>query len=186
MLISPNDRIFIAGHRGMVGSAICRALSRGGYSNVLIANRESFDLLNPDAVARWFESNQPSVVALAAAKVGGIQANDSYLADFLIENLKIQNHVIESAWRNGSRRLLFLGSSCIYPRDCPQPIREEFLLTGPLESTNEWYAVAKITGIQLCRALKKQYSLDAISLCQLISTDPEIIIILQIVMFCPP
>lgn len=164
MLISPNDRIFIAGHRGMVGSAICRALSRGGYSSVLIANRESLDLLNPDAVAKWFESNQPSVVILAAAKVGGIQANDSYPADFLIENLKIQNHVIESAWRNGTRRLLFLGSSCIYPRDCPQPIREEFLLTGPLESTNEWYAVAKITGIQLCRALKKQYGFDAISL----------------------
>jgi GDP-L-fucose synthase len=115
-------------------------------------------------VRAWFEAHKPEVVVLAAAKVGGIHFNDTYPADFLLDNLKIQNHVIESAWRSGTRRLLFLGSSCIYPRLCPQPIREDYLLTGPLEPTNEWYATAKIAGIQLCRALRKQYGFDAISL----------------------
>ena len=164
LLISPSDRIFVAGHRGMAGSAICRALQRSGYSNLLTASRAELDLEDGPAVQRWFAEHQPTVVVLAAAKVGGIQANNTYPADFLLDNLKIQTNVIETAWRSGVRRLLFLGSSCIYPKFAEQPIREEALLTGPLEPTNEWYAIAKITGIKLCTALRKQYGFDAISL----------------------
>lgn len=163
-LIEPNDRIFVAGHRGMAGSAITRALAGAGYTNLLTATRSELDLEDSTAVRAWFEAHRPEVVVLAAAKVGGIHFNDTYPADFLLDNLKIQNHVIESAWRNGTRRLLFLGSSCIYPRLAPQPIHEESLLTGSLEPTNEWYATAKIAGIQLCRALRKQVGFDAISL----------------------
>ena len=163
-LITPADRLFVAGHRGMAGSAICRALQRAGYSQQLTATRQELDLLNPAAVQRWFAEQQPTVVVLAAAKVGGIQANNSYPADFLLDNLKIQTHVIETAWRAGVRRLLFLGSSCIYPKFAEQPIKEEALLTGALEPTNEWYAIAKITGIKLCAALRKQHGFDAISL----------------------
>ena len=169
-LITPADRIFVAGHRGMAGSAICRALLRAGYGDpaqggaLLSASRAELDLLNPDAVQHWFAEHEPTVVVLAAAKVGGIDANNSYPADFLLENLKIQTHVIETAWRRGVRRLLFLGSSCIYPKFAEQPIREEALLTGALEPTNEWYAIAKITGIKLCAALRQQHGFDAISL----------------------
>ena len=163
-LITPADRIFVAGHRGMAGSAICRALQRAGYSNLLTASRSELDLENGPAVQRWFSEHTPTVVVLAAAKVGGIQANNSYPADFLLDNLKIQTNVIETAWRSGVRRLLFLGSSCIYPKFAEQPIREEALLTGPLEPTNEWYAIAKITGIKLCEALRRQHGFDAISL----------------------
>jgi GDP-L-fucose synthase len=163
-LITPKDRIFVAGHRGMAGSAILRALEAAGYHQLLTAARHDLDLLDPQAVADWFASQRPDVVILAAARVGGILANNSYPADFLLDNLKIQNHVIENAWRHGTRRLLFLGSSCIYPKFAEQPIREEALLTGPLEPTNEWYAIAKIAGIQLCRALKQQHGFDAISL----------------------
>jgi GDP-L-fucose synthase len=163
-LITADDRIFVAGHRGMAGSAICRALQRAGYANLLTASRAELDLLNPLAVHGWFELMKPTVVVLAAAKVGGIAANNSYPADFLLENLKIQTNVIETAWRSGVRRLLFLGSSCIYPKFAEQPIREEALLTGPLEPTNECYAIAKITGIKLCAALRKQHGFDAISL----------------------
>ena len=163
-LITPADRIFVAGHRGMAGSAICRALQRAGYSNLLTASRTALDLEDGPAVQRWFAEHQPTVVVLAAAKVGGIQANNTYPADFLLENLKIQTNVIETAWCSGVRRLLFLGSSCIYPKFAEQPICEEALLTGPLESTNEWYAIAKITGIKLCQALRKQHGFDAISL----------------------
>ena len=163
-LITPADRIFVAGHRGMAGSAICRALQRKGYAHILTATRQELDLEDAVAVRAWFEANRPEVVVLAAAKVGGIYANDTYPADFLLQNLKIQNNVIESAWRCGTRRLLFLGSSCIYPRACPQPIKEEYLLTGPLEPTNEWYAIAKIAGIKLCQALRIQHGFDAISL----------------------
>jgi GDP-L-fucose synthase len=163
-LITPADRIFVAGHRGMAGSAICRALQRAGYGEILTASRAELDLLDGAAVERWFAEQQPTVVVLAAAKVGGIQANSSYPADFLLENLKIQTHVIETAWRSGVRRLLFLGSSCIYPKFAEQPIREEALLTGALEPTNEWYAIAKITGIKLCEALRHQHGFDAISL----------------------
>ena len=163
-LITPADRIFVAGHRGMAGSAICRALERAGYHQLLTASRSELDLLDGSAVEAWFAEHHPTVVVLAAAKVGGIQANSSYPADFLLENLKIQTHVIETAWRSGVRRLLFLGSSCIYPKFAEQPIKEEALLTGTLEPTNEWYAIAKIAGVKLCEALRKQHGFDAISL----------------------
>jgi len=168
-LISLADRIYVAGHRGMAGSAICRSLVAKGYGEaaggaLLTASRSELDLLDPVAVGDWFAANRPDVVILAAAKVGGIHANASYPADFLLDNLKIQNHVIETAWRSGVRRLLFLGSSCIYPKFAEQPIKEEALLTGPLEPTNAWYAIAKIAGIKLCEALRQQHGFDAISL----------------------
>ena len=163
-LLRAADRIFVAGHRGMAGSAICRALQRAGYPQLLTASRQELDLRDGPAVERWFADHQPTVVVLAAAKVGGIHANSTYPADFLLENLRIQTNVIETAWRSGVRRLLFLGSSCIYPKFAEQPIKEEALLTGPLEPTNAWYAIAKITGIKLCEALRKQHGFDAISL----------------------
>jgi GDP-L-fucose synthase len=168
--ITADDRFFVAGHRGMAGSAICRALQRAGYGDssqggvLLTATRAELDLEDGPAVQRWFTERQPTVVVLAAAKVGGIHANNTYPADFLLDNLKIQTNVIETAWRSGVRRLLFLGSSCIYPKFAEQPIREEALLTGALEPTNEWYAIAKITGIKLCQALRLQHGFDAISL----------------------
>ena len=169
-LIKADDRFFVAGARGMAGSAICRALQEKGYGDeakggaLLTPTRQELDLLNHEAVKAWYATNKPDVVVLAAAKVGGIYANDTYPADFLLENLKIQTNVIEGAWKAGVRRLLFLGSSCIYPKFAEQPIREESLLTGALEPTNEWYAIAKITGIKLCESLRKQYGFDAISL----------------------
>jgi GDP-L-fucose synthase len=169
-LLRSDDRIYVAGHGGMAGSAICRALQGAGHGDpsvggaLLTASRQELDLLDGEAVQRWFAVQKPTVVALAAAKVGGIQANNTYPADFLLDNLKIQNHVIEAAWRSGVRRLLFLGSSCIYPKFAAQPIREEALLTGALEPTNEWYALAKISGIKLCQALRLQHGFDAISL----------------------
>lgn len=169
-LMVEGDRIFVAGHRGMAGSAISRALERAGYGDaarggaLLTASREELNLLDPVAVDRWFHQHNPTVVVLAAAKVGGIQANNTYPADFLLENLQIQTHVIEAAWRCGVRRLLFLGSSCIYPKFATQPIREEALLSGALEPTNQWYAIAKISGIKLCEALRQQHGFDAISL----------------------
>ena len=163
-LITPDDCFAIFGARGMAGNAISRALDRAGYNLQLKPSRQELDLLDPLAVQQYFCQHQPTVVVLAAAKVGGIHANDTYPADFLLENLKIQTHVIESAWRSGVRRLLFLGSSCIYPKFAKQPIREEALLTGPLESTNECYAIAKIAGIKLCEALRQQHGFDAISL----------------------
>ena len=163
-LISSEDRIFIAGHRGMAGAAISRALQRSGYGRQLLLDRAALDLEDPSAVKSWFKAKHPDVVVLAAAKVGGIQANSSYPADFLLSNLKIQNNVIEAAWQAGVRRLLFLGSSCIYPKFAEQPIREEALLTGSLEPTNEWYAIAKIAGIKLGQALRQQHGFDAISL----------------------
>ena len=163
-LINPSDRFAIFGARGMAGSAICRALERVGYQQQLKPSRDELDLLDSSAVQRWFSEYQPTVVVLAAAKVGGIHANNSYPADFLLENLKIQTNVIETAWRSGVRRFLFLGSSCIYPKFAEQPIKEEALLTSLLEPTNEWYAIAKIAGIKLCEALRKQHGFDAISL----------------------
>lgn len=162
-LIFPSDLITIFGSRGMAGSAISRALAFSGYQHQLTPSRSELDLLDPLAVHKWFSDHKPEVVVLAAAKVGGIQANNSYPADFLLDNLKIQAHVIETAWRSGVRRLLFLGSSCIYPKFAEQPIKEENLLTGPLEPTNEWYAIAKIAGIKLCEALRNQHGFDAIS-----------------------
>ena len=168
-LIHPDDRILVAGHRGMAGSAILRRLQRGGYGQpgggeLLTMSRGELDLTDQAATDAWFAAQRPSVVVLAAAKVGGIVANNSYPADFLLQNLQIETNVIASAWRHGCRRLLFLGSSCIYPRFAEQPIREEALLTGALEPTNEWYAIAKIAGIKLCEALRRQHGFDAISL----------------------
>lgn len=164
MLINPADKIFVAGHRGMAGKAICRALRKKGYNNLLNVGREEVDLLNLNDVKNWFNNKKPTIVVLAAAKVGGIQANDRQPGDFILENLKIQTNVIETAWRQGVRRLLFLGSSCIYPKFAEQPIREESLLAGTLEETNESYAIAKISGIKLCHALRRQYGFDAISI----------------------
>ncbi len=169
-LINADSRFFVAGARGMAGSAICRALQDKGYGDqvkggdLLTPTRHDLDLLDCEAVKAWYGKHKPDVVILAAAKVGGIYANDTYPADFLLDNLKIQTNVIEGAWNAGVRRLLFLGSSCIYPKFAAQPIREESLLTGTLEPTNEWYAIAKITGIKLCESLRKQYGFDAISL----------------------
>jgi GDP-L-fucose synthase len=158
------SRVFVAGHRGLVGSAIVRALNGAGYRNLIVGGRDAVDLRNRSAVDAFFDAQQPEYVFLAAAKVGGILANDTYPADFLYENLMIQANVIDSAFRHGVTKLLFLGSSCIYPRLAPQPIREEYLLTGPLEPTNEWYAIAKITGIKMCQSYRKQHGFNAISL----------------------
>ena len=169
-LISLNEKIFIAGASGMVGSAIKRALLNKGYGNyqkggeILSPNRKELNLLDNNLVKDWFKKNKPTVVILAAAKVGGILANTRYQADFILENLKIQNNIIENSWKNGVKRLLFLGSSCIYPRDSIQPIKEEYLLDSKLEPTNEGYAIAKISGIKLCQFLREQYGFDAISL----------------------
>jgi GDP-L-fucose synthase len=162
--IDAKSRILVAGHRGLVGSAIVRRLEREGYGNLLTASRDVLDLRDASAVNEFFESEQPAFVFLAAAKVGGILANDTHPAEFLRDNLLIQANVIDAAWRSGVRKLLFLGSSCIYPKFAPQPIREEHLLTGELEPTNEWYAIAKIAGIKLCQAYRKQYGFHAISL----------------------
>jgi len=159
-----DERIFVAGHRGLVGSAIVRRLQREGYGNLLLAGRDTLDLRDRDSVEAFFATNQANVIFLAAAKVGGIHANNTYPADFLLENLQIQNNVIEAAYRHGARKLVFLGSSCIYPKMAPQPIKEEYLLTGPLEPTNEWYAIAKIAGIKLCQAYRRQHGFNAISL----------------------
>ena len=162
--ILPNEKIYIAGHSGMVGSAIKRNLIKRGYRNLLCPSRQELDLLDFNQVEKWFKDNIPDIVILAAAKVGGINANERFPADFILQNLKIQNNVIENSWKYKVRRFIFLGSSCIYPRLANQPIKEEYLLTGKLEITNEAYALAKIAGIQLCNALKKQYGFDAISL----------------------
>ncbi len=158
-----HSRVYVAGHRGLVGSAIVRALSAAGFSNLILRTSTELDLRDQAATEVFFTGEKPEYVFLAAAKVGGIHANDTYPADFIRDNLLMQNNVIDSAYRNGCRKLLFLGSSCIYPKFCPQPIKEEYLLTGPLESTNEWYAIAKIAGIKVCQAYRKQYGFDAIS-----------------------
>ena len=162
--ITPVDRIYVAGHRGMADSAICRAMPRSGYINILTATRSELDLLDAQGVQHWFAEHRPTVVVLPAAKVGGIQANNSCPADFLLENLKIQTHVIETAWRSGVRHLLFLGSSCIYPKFPDLPIQEEAMLCGPLEHANEWYPIAKITGLKLCAAQRLQHCFDPIRL----------------------
>jgi len=164
MLMARDARIFVAGHRGLVGGAIVRRLLAEGFDNLLLTSHAELDLTDQAAVNAWFEHERPAFVFLAAAKVGGIYANATYPADFIRDNLLIQNNVIDAAFRNGVRKLLFLGSSCIYPKMAPQPIREDYLLTGPLEPTNESYAVAKIAGIKLCQAYRRQYGFDAISL----------------------
>ena len=155
-------KVWVAGHRGMVGSAIVRRLA-AEQAQVLTASRAELDLRDPSAVRTWLKANRPEVVVLAAAKVGGILANDTYPADFLYENLQIETAVIGGAFEAGVQKLLFLGSVCIYPRMSPQPIPEEALLTGPLEPTNEWYAVAKIAGLKLCQAFRRQHGADFIS-----------------------
>lgn len=155
--LSHNARIFVAGHRGMVGSAIVRRLTKGGYVNVITRTRAELDLLDQAAVKGFLAREKPDYIFLAAAKVGGIEANNVYRADFVYQNLVIQNNVIGGAHEAGIDRLMFLGSSCIYPRDCPQPIREEYLLTGPLELTNEPYAIAKIAGLKMCESFNRQY-----------------------------
>ena len=155
--MQPSSRVFVAGHRGLVGSAICRELVRRGYTDVLTRTRAELDLEDDAAVERFFADQRPEFVLLAAAKVGGILANQTYPAEFLRANLLIQNNVIEASRRAGVDRLLFLGSSCIYPKLCPQPIREEYLLTGALEPTNRPYALAKIAGVEMCWACNRQY-----------------------------
>ena len=162
-LIKKEDKIFIAGANGMVGQAISRALKRNHYLELLTPSRKELDLFNLSDVKNWFKYNKPSVVIIAAAKVGGIFANSEYPVEFLIENLKIQNNIIETASLMGVKRLLFLGSSCIYPRNSLQPIKEEYLMSGFLEKTNESYAIAKIAGLRLCESLRSQYGFDAIS-----------------------
>ncbi len=161
--LEKNAKIFVAGHRGMVGSAILRKLEKEGYNNLITRSSKELDLRNQQAVADFFAAEKPDYVFLAAAKVGGIVANNTYRADFLYENLAIQNNVIHSACVNGVRKLMFLGSSCIYPKLAPQPLKEEYLLTGPLEPTNEPYAIAKIAGIKLCDAYRDQYGCNFIS-----------------------
>ena len=159
-----SSKIFVAGHRGLAGSAIERRLTSLGYTNLLLRSRAELDLTSKLAVDQFFESERPEYVFLAAAKVGGILANASYPADFIRENLEIQLNVIDAAWRFGASKLEFLGSSCIYPKFAAQPMTEDSLLTGALEPTNEWYAVAKIAGIKLCQGYRAQYGFNAISL----------------------
>ncbi len=158
-----NSLIFVAGHQGLVGSAIVRRLVGAGFENILLRSRANLDLTSQQTVNDFFAENRPEYVFLAAAKVGGILANDSYPAEFLRDNVAIQTNVIDAAYRNGTRKLLFLGSSCIYPRNAPQPMTEECLLTGSLEPTNEWYAIAKICGLKMCQAYRRQYGFRAIS-----------------------
>ncbi len=158
------SRIFVAGHCGLAGSAIVRRLQSQGFTNLILASRKEADLTSRDSVEQLFAATQPEYVFLAAAKVGGILANSTYPADFIRDNLMIQLNVIDAAWRHGTKKLEFLGSSCIYPKFAPQPMKEEHLLTGALETSNEWYAVAKIAGIKLCQAYRAQHGFDAISL----------------------
>jgi GDP-L-fucose synthase len=161
--MQPDSRIYVAGHRGMVGSALCRELDRCGFTRVLRRTHAELDLLDHAAVQTFYAQESPEYVFVAAAKVGGILANDQHPAQFLFENLQIQNHLIYGAYRAGVNKLLFLGSSCIYPKLAPQPLQEESLLSGPLEPTNQWYAVAKIAGLKLCQACRRQYGCDFIS-----------------------
>lgn len=166
MIPNLNARIYVAGHRGLVGSAIWRELQRRGYSNLIGRTHSELDLTDDAKVREFFDGERPEYVFVAAAKVGGIHANNSFPASFLLDNLQIQNHVIHNSYRAGVKKLLFLGSSCIYPKLAPQPMKEEYLLTGPLEPTNQWYAIAKIAGLKLCQAYRRQYG------CQFISAMP--------------
>lgn len=162
-MMDKKAKIFVAGHNGLVGSAIARKLQKEGYENLVLKDRRELDLTGQDSVETFFASENPEYVFLAAAKVGGILANKTKKADFIYENLQIQNNIIYSAWKHGVKKLLFLGSSCIYPKICPQPIKEEYLLTGPLEETNDAYAVAKIAGIKMCQSFNEQYGTNFIS-----------------------
>ena len=168
--LSPEESILIAGARGMAGSAVYRNLINSGYGNkkyggkIFTPSSKELNYLDIISVEEWFKENNPSVVVVAAAKVGGILANSTQQADFLLQNIKIQTNIIETAWKNKVKRLLFLGSSCIYPKFCQQPIKEEYLLDGALEKTNEGYAIAKIAGLKLCENLRDQYGFDTLSL----------------------
>ena len=161
--MDPNARIFVAGHRGMVGSAIARRLRAGGWNNIVTRSRAELDLLDQRAVRQFLAESRPDYVFNAAAKVGGIQANNTQRAEFVYENLQIETNLVHSAHLAGVQRMMFLGSSCIYPRDCAQPIREEYLLGGPLEATNEPYAIAKIAGIKMCESYNRQYGRQYVS-----------------------
>ena len=164
MQLTPASRIFVAGHRGLVGSAVVRALEKSGYANLVLRGREELDLTDQRAVNEFFDSERPAAVIMAAARVGGIHANNSRPALFIRDNLLIQDNVIDAAHRSGVSKFVFLGSSCIYPKLSPQPIKEEYLLTGPLEPTNEWYAIAKIAGVKMCQAYRREFGFNAISL----------------------
>jgi len=161
--MNTSAKIFVAGHRGLAGSALVRALTKAGYTNIITRTRTELDLLDEAAVRQFFVTEKPDYVFLAAAKVGGIMANQTYPADFIYQNLKIQINVIDAAHQHGVQKLLFLGSSCIYPKLAPQPLKEEYLLTGPLEPTNEPYAIAKIAGISMCQSYHRQYGSNFIS-----------------------
>src|SRR3989344_1589794 len=158
-----NSKIYIAGHKGLVGSAILRALKKNGYTNLIYKTHNELDLINQESVEKFFENEKPEYVFIAAARVGGIYANNTYPAQFLFENLAIQNNIIHASYVHGVKKLLFLGSTCIYPRLCPQPMKEEYLLTGPLEPTNESYAIAKIAGIKMCHSYNRQYGTNFIA-----------------------
>ncbi|MBQ3923396.1 MAG: GDP-L-fucose synthase [Spirochaetales bacterium] len=158
-----NAKIYVAGHRGLVGSAIVRALKAQGYENIITRTHKELDLIDQKAVAEFFQKEKPDYVFQAAAKVGGILANSRYKAEFIYQNLQIQNNIIHNSYLNGVKKLLFLGSSCIYPKLCPQPIKEEYLLSGYLEETNDAYAIAKITGLMMCRSYNAQYGTNYIS-----------------------
>jgi GDP-L-fucose synthase len=164
MQINKTARIYVAGHRGLVGSSTARALRERGYANLILRSHHDLDLTNQGAVRQFFEAERPEVVIMAAARVGGIHANNSRPATFIRDNLLIQDNVIDASYRCGVAKLVFLGSSCIYPKLSPQPIKEEYLLTGPLEPTNEWYAVAKIAGVKMCQAYRREFGFNAISL----------------------
>lgn len=163
MALDRTAKVYIAGHRGLAGSALWRAFESQGFSQLIGRSHADLDLLDTQAVSGFYEAEKPAYVLIAAAKVGGILANDTQPAEFLFQNLQIQNNLIDGAWRAGVKKLLFLGSSCIYPKLSPQPMREDYLLTGPLEPTNQWYAVAKIAGLKLCEAYRRQYGCDFIS-----------------------
>ncbi len=162
-MMDKQAKIYVAGHRGLVGSALVRKLESDGYTNIITRTRDELDLLNQYAVADFFASEKLDYVFLAAAKVGGIQANNTYPAQFIYENLQIQNNIIHQAYVHGVKKLLFLGSSCIYPKNCPQPMKEDYLLTGELEKTNEPYAIAKIAGIKMCQSYNRQYDTNFVA-----------------------